>query len=305
MDYEGSTEVLRSLFRKQELLTNGDEAHTSIRPLYLILSGVNKGANGVGHCVALQHHGLAHVFDWAAGVSTGAPTVAYLLAKQAPLGASVYYEECTTNNFIKFGGLKVNLNYIESILEKGKKRIDQDAIRASRTEFLVAVTCARTGDGHLLDGKTARPGMVRAIRASIAMPGVGGPPIEVNNTLYTDGAGALAFPIRTLVERCNPTHILVSANMTPEIDRGRLRDFIFDRATRSYEQPVRDAFMSIPDRFEQELAYLRQNFNDRYGILWSDGLTGSFEKDPEKQKATFERARAHFDQLLAQARGPT
>lgn len=305
MQFEGSIGVLERLFKKKALLQAQNVHHQDYRPLLLILSGTNRGAYGSGQISALQDHGLEHVFDTAVGVSTGAPTVGYLLAKQSPLGASIYCEECTSPDFISLRRMRVNLDYIASVFREGKKELDQEAVRSARTNFFVATTCAHTGKGVLLDAKSVEPDIVHAIRASIAIPGLGGPPVDVSGKLYTDGAGALPLPIRSVIKQFNPTDIVVLANRPEKMGEGPLRDIVFRRATAKYPKEVQDAFLTMTERFEEELAHLRTVFEGRYAILWCDEDVGTFERKSEKLRAAVSRAQAHLHDLLTQAHRST
>lgn len=304
MEFEANREgeVLRRLFLKQRLLAAGDERHAEIRPVLIILSGTMRGAYGSGQIIALEEFGLADSFESVTGVSTGACTGGYLLGRQSLTGATIYCGECTTREFISyFPQPRVGLEYIANVMRHGPKRINQDRVRASRPDFYVAVTCARRGDGRLLDAKATSPDIVHAIRASIAIPGLGGDPVRVGDDLYTDGAGACVFPVRAVIEQFQPTDILVFANAPPSLRDSWARQVVYRHITRAYPAAVQEAFCSIPERFKDELEHLRTSFSGNYGIIWSDGKTGSFEQNPTKLRATVARARKHLQGLLADA----
>jgi len=68
-----------------------------------------------GQVIALEEAGLSDAFDIAVGVSTGAPIAAYFLAQQSVLGTSIYYEECTTPQFISLSRMRVGADYLVAV----------------------------------------------------------------------------------------------------------------------------------------------------------------------------------------------
>lgn len=305
MFFEGSKEVLTRLFEKQRLLAAHDERHSTIRPLLLILSGTMRGVYGGGQVIALEHFGLSEAFDTAVGISTGAPTAAYFLARQSVIGTSIYCEECTTRDFISFlPRVKVGADFVADILRgrQSNKRLDQEAIRASRTSFFVGATCAKTGDAILIDAKTATPDVVQAVRASIAIPGLTNGAVELDGKHYLDGVGAHPLPARLVLDRFQPTDLLVFANGTADEREGAVRRALWHLLTIKHPRAVRSAFTTRPDRFAEELQHLRTQTSCRIGVIWSDGEVGTLERDPKKIVAARDRADKHLSGLLAEAR---
>lgn len=297
MHFEGNPEVFRRLHTKKQFLSEGSDQHADVRPLVIMLSGCNRGAYSSGQIRALERNGFSQVFDVAIGVSAGAPTCAYLLAEQSPLGASIFYEECTTPQFISLP--RVDLDFMAAVFRgQTGKALNQEAVKASRTELFVSATCAETGEGHLLNAKTMEPDLVQALRISISMPGLGGPAVRAGERLYLDGVGGATFPVKEAIERFEPTDILVLANAPQDDADNHLKRFAYWCATREYPRAVRQAFTRVQQRFGEELHHLKTRFRGNYGILWTDKEVGSFEQNPERLKSAVDRADMHLNDLL-------
>ncbi len=99
MIYEGEHSVIDAILEKKRLMDAGGE-HDHIRPLLIIDGGLMKGVYGGGAVLAFEELGLASVFTSAVGISSGAPTVAYLLSGEVRKSASLFYEECCSRKFL-------------------------------------------------------------------------------------------------------------------------------------------------------------------------------------------------------------
>jgi predicted patatin/cPLA2 family phospholipase len=221
-----NSQFVKDLFLKKKLLESGDLSHEKIRTVLLVLGGAMQGANGAGAANALCALGLSQVFDVVVGVSTGAGIGAYFLAgkEQTALGSSIYYEECTLPDFINFYRRKciANIDFVETILRSGKKKIAVDKIMNSRSMFYVGATRTKDGKGEFINVKTAIPDPISAIKASMAMPGFYGKSVRVNGKLYEDGSPGLPFPVREVVDKFSPTHLLVISNDNLECTYARV-----------------------------------------------------------------------------------
>ncbi len=179
-----------------------------------------RGPYGAGSAAALHELGLGDVFDVVVGVSTGAPTAAYFLAgqDQVRLGSSLYYEECTSNAFMNPWRFKklVDIDQLITWMKRGPKALNTQAIRRHPSQFFVSAI-TRKGHMELFDAKTAQPGMLEAIRASIAIPGLFGSWVPVNNTYYCDGGFDDPLPMSKVITMFHPTDVLVLPNQAFEI----------------------------------------------------------------------------------------
>jgi predicted patatin/cPLA2 family phospholipase len=305
MHFEGSLEVLKHLFMKQTLLERGDERHQEIRPVIVACPGVIRGAYGAGQVVALEQAGLTHVFDCAVGSSTGLPTLAFFLAAQAGKHSNVYWKEAASKAFIAFekiwkgGGSVIDTEYLCGVF---REKLDQAAVCRSRTALYACTTCAISGDGYFVDTRRAQPDVVEAIHASIAVPGLSKRVVSLEGRSLIDGAGALEYPVREVVEKFLPTDLLVLANCPKDERASFIYTLALHHLVREFPLPVRKMFLSRDERRKKGFAYLRSTRTLRWGILWSDTELRPFEKDPYKIEAAFYRALVHLSPLLTETR---
>jgi predicted patatin/cPLA2 family phospholipase len=304
MLFEGDTEVLARLFKKKRSMHGDDDEHSTIHPLLLALGGTMRGVYGGGQVTALEEFDLAETFDTMVGVSTGMPVISYFCAGQAALGASIYYEECSTARFMRISRLMLNADYLGSIFrgQEGNKALDQSRIRKSRSRIYAAVTCAETGEGSLLDLKEDLSDMVQAIRASIAIPRLTGGPVLVGTQRYLDGVGGFPFPAHEIIEQFNPTDVLILANSPEPSTPSFSTSTGIGALSSGYPPPVVKAFTDSSKRFVDELQWLRTEQPCRVAILWTDGEIGQFEQDPVKLRAAASRAQHHLRSLLLTAK---
>lgn len=204
--------VIGNMLRKRDKLAG----HEAIRLVLLFMSGGMRGVAGAGVAVALCDLGLHEAFDVVIGASAGAPDAAYLLngPSRVRLGASIYYEECTTEHFISPRRRPiVDIDYLISVFANGPKSLDVEAVKQSRPDFFVGSTRKRDGAFCFINAKTAEPDTLTAIKAAIAMKVLYDLTVTVNGTEYFDDSVEL-LPIDLIVEQWHPTDILVVANQT-------------------------------------------------------------------------------------------
>lgn len=308
MLFEGNKEVLVNLFKKKQLLMEGDASHQKIRPALLVLSGVMRGVYAGGQAIALDKAGFTDVFDVVVGVSTGAPVAAYFLAGHIQEGLTVYWHECTSRKFISprrgfIGRRIVDIDYLASVFRGQTPRkvaLDQEALHRSRSRFYTATTCGDTGEGLFLDAKSSNPDPIEALRATIAMPWLSHGNVVIDGRRYLDGVGAMPFPVQDMLGFC-PTDLLVLANSPPQEKKGKAESFLLPFLLDSFPPPVREAFLTRHARFADELAFLRTQKECRFSILWTDKAIGRFERNPNKLETAAVRAEKHFADLLGEA----
>lgn len=307
MRFEGDPQVLINLFKKKQLLEIGDPRQVEIRPVLLIDGGSMKGVYGGGQVTALEKFRLTNVFDVVVGISTGAPTAAYFIAGQAALGTRIYSEECTTSRFISIGRalLKkviMRTDYLAQIFrgEESNKKLNQEAIKESRTELYVVATDAKTGEGVFLDAKSALPDSVQAIQASLALPGISEGSVEVNGKPYLDGT-ASPLSAKETIERFSPTDLVVFMNRAEFEESGKLSErFLWPLFLGKFPSHVKKQYARKrrEDKMKKELDFLRSQTKCRVIILWSDGKIESLTQDKKKLVAAAKRSEEHLSSLL-------
>ncbi len=102
----------------------------------VLYGGFMAGIRGVGAMIALEELGLADAFDEIFTYSAGFPNAAYFVTKKSRLAASVYYEDLTRNDFIKFWRLWniVEISKLLKILKEGKPLWPQEVL-SSKTKI--------------------------------------------------------------------------------------------------------------------------------------------------------------------------
>lgn len=306
MRFEGNLEVLRNLFRKQRLLKAGDAEHRKYRTLILTCSGVMRGVYGGGQGIALDRFGLTDVFDVAVGISTGAPGTGFFLAGQVEKHINIYWNEAASKEFISFqhlfrrGRPAVDTDYICRVF---REKMDLEAIKRSRTHFFVGATCARTGEGHLVDAKTAEPDIVEAIHASSALPALCGRVVTINGVDYVDGVGAMSLPVKHIIQKFEPTDLLVLTNCFDEKKGSRISAWLSELAVRNFPPAFRRAYANRNLQFAEEVNYLRnEQTSCRFGVLWTDNKVKRFERSPVALRSAALRAQKHLSNLLLEAK---
>jgi len=276
-----------ALLRKQELIAAGDPAHEDIKTALAIGSGAMRGVFSGGVVTGLEQLGLSEVFDDAIGISVGASSVAYFLARQAAMGTTLFPEELTSKEFINRSvgnivrGQALNVGYLETIFT-GPKALDQAAIRSNRSRFHIGVTKMDTAHpdyieiDDLIDDET----MIKFIQASSAVPGVA-QPLRINGRLYGDGVTTCRNPIRYAIEVLGANTVLYVNNCelrTGESRVGQMTDRALSRwLTRGQSPAIRKAYR---DRHvsSDESAQTRYEDDVLIGVLCPD------EEIPKKEK---------------------
>lgn len=208
--------VVSRLFEKKK-----NPESKEIRPLLLVWGGGLKGPYGAGQELALHEMGLGEVFDVAVGNSAGSADIIYFLGgpEQTAIGASLYDEECTTEDFFKLSRLRqmMRVKFIADKMTSGKKAVDLDAINKLHTEFYVIATNVKNNQAELIDAKTVKEGPIEAVRASMSVPGADGSRVtlnrgEKNEGTYVDGSFGATVTLREIIKKFDPTDILFLTN---------------------------------------------------------------------------------------------
>lgn len=243
---------------------------------------------GSGVCFALQKLGLHQAFDVVVGVSTGALVGAYFLddIEQGPEAVSLYYNECLDKRFINFTKWPMmDIDYIEErVVRGGRRKLDIEGILRHRSQFFAVATEWDTGEGHLINVKDARPGPIAALKASFAVTELYRRPVMVNGRNFTDGATALPFPIKKVLEDFDPTDVLVIANQTQAGISKRApwaQKVLTNLAMTGLQPPVRAQVTRKFEQWKESLEHCR-NSTANIGIIWGPDALGNLTCDPRR-----------------------
>ena len=117
-----------------------------------------RGVISAGAVTALEDLRLAQRFDAVYGVSAGALACAYMLAGQAAMGTSIYFDDLPAAHFVRALRIlaarpPIALDAVIDETVARRKRLDVAAVEDARPEFHVLATCLRTPCA----GASARP----------------------------------------------------------------------------------------------------------------------------------------------------
>ena len=183
-----------------------------------IEGGAMRGVASAGMVAAIEQLGLLPAFDAVYGSSGGALNGAYLLAGQAAIGTTIYYENINNEKFISFARTFtsrpiVDIDFLVWHVMQHEKPLDTAAVVASAIPLYIVSSSVDTGErtvalahdaGHLL----------RLLRAGATMPVMGGPPAEVDGGRYWDAL--LTEPVPVPVADTPPvTHVVALLTRCP------------------------------------------------------------------------------------------
>ncbi len=319
-EFEKWQEGLRVVVENLKEKKNNPE-NKEVRPLLLILGGGMKGPYSAGQVAGLNEVGMtADVFDTVIGISAGAGTAAYYVAgpEQTLIGSSLFYEECTTPDFINARRISrvMDVEYLTAkAMGEGEKKLDETAVRAAKTELYFGVTqLPKDGSDpqeEFINAKTAEPGLLPAMRASMSVPLVAGEVPPVNGIEYVDGAFD-PMPIAAIIERFKPTDILVLPN-TPfnRLDTFRLSktEYVVAELAKALGSTGSlvslgqlEKFMLIKEQLRKSMEYIQKEQHVNIGIMWppDSNLDALRQNGDDIKTAVYESARGVIKEFGAE-----
>jgi predicted patatin/cPLA2 family phospholipase len=187
----------------------GDDAPDGKRLGLVIEGGAIRGVSSAGGAVVLAQLGYSNVFDEVHATSAAVMNAAYFMTNQPLLGISVYFDNCTTRSFVnpwRFWKI-VDVDYIFDRLAVDEKRLDLQKLLKARGTLYVAAIDKDTGKPAVLDVKAA-DSMLKALKASAAIPILYNRAVKVGGHRYIDGGLAIPFGLVPAL-RNGCTHVLV------------------------------------------------------------------------------------------------
>jgi len=184
------------------------------RKLGLVIEGgAMRAVCSAGGAYALAQLGFTDLFDEVYATSAGAMNASYFLSGQPQLGISIYFENCTTRDFLN--PLRVwkmiDIDYLfEQVISKEKK-LDVDRILSSRSKLFVAVLDKRTGAGMTIDTKSTQDPLLSVLKAATALPLLYNRPVNIDGQQFLDAGLAIPFPIeQALANGCTDVLTLLT-----------------------------------------------------------------------------------------------
>ncbi len=302
MILEGDTSVIDAIKEKKRLMDAGEE-HSHIRPLLMMTGGLMKGVYGVGAVRAMNALQYDAVFYAAMGISAGAPTIAYLLGKNAQVGGRVIYEDCCTKTFFNLWRFWSPMNsafFQEAVEGKTGKPYAVDTVLRHATDFRIGTTCFLTGEPRLVTPKTAEELFV-GTRASVSVPGACAAAVWLHGERLVDGSASDPHTLEAMWDAVpEATHVLIIANQDKETKKiGWPERLMLETAYRfrmssrlrhatTHRRRIRHEFI------ERKLSEAEKPL----AITWGDGFIGSFEQNPAKVEAGVDRSEVWWRELL-------
>jgi predicted patatin/cPLA2 family phospholipase len=188
---------------RAERFRRGDRSPDGRRLALVIEGGALRGVCSAGGAVALEDLRLTDVFDHVYGTSAGVMNASYFVAGQTRMGIRVYYEDMNRRSIVNpwrfWRILDLDRLFARAIL--GNKRLDLDAVLASRSRLFIATLEMATAAGRLFEAQalgTAEK-LLAALRAATAAPLLYRGELSVEGTRCMDAGIVNAFPVEDAI----------------------------------------------------------------------------------------------------------
>ena len=193
----------------------GDRSPDGRKLALVVEGGALRGVCSAGGVVALEDLRLTDVFDHVYGTSAGVMNASYFVAGQARLGIRIYYEDMNRRSIVnpwRFWKI-LDLDRLFARAVMGNKRLDLDAVLASRSKLFIATLEMASGTGLLFDAQAlATPEKVLgALRAATAAPLLFHGRASVEGLRCMDAGAVNAFPVEdALAAGCTDILVLLT-----------------------------------------------------------------------------------------------
>jgi predicted patatin/cPLA2 family phospholipase len=184
------------------------------RKIALVVEGGSmRGVLSGGGMVALGHLGFSDLFDEVYATSAGVMNASYMLARQAELGITAYYESLMDRRFWsprRFWKM-LDVDYVFRDVVTRQKPLDTAAVLRSPSRLLVAAIDVHAGKGILLDTRATNSPLLDVLKAATAMPIMYNRTVAINGLACVDGGLAIPFPLKEAIERgCTDVLVLLT-----------------------------------------------------------------------------------------------
>jgi len=295
--------LVKRLHEKRRLLETGDDSHKDIKTALIVSGGGMRGAYSTGITAGLEELGYGGIFDNAVGISAGACAAAYLLAGQAAVGPSVYYEDLPNRQFINLSRPSsiMDIGFLEHVF-RDVKPLNQRAVRLSRTEFYIGLTELATGNGVYMNvSEKTELDIISVLMTSSAIPGVVKQREAIDGVLYVDGTTGCTNPIDYAVDSLGATDILVVLNYPPfgEDDKLPISERLLSKLLlRNHPAELRNKHLSRLSRHNFKAS---KNYADtvNIGVICpTKQFVSAFSKDSQALKKLSEDATAQVKSIF-------
>ena len=287
-EYKQWEAMLETVVERIKLKAENPEAHEDINITLVAMGGGMQGAYSAGQAIGLHESGIGpEVFTNIIGISAGSGTVSFYVTGPdgTRRGASIFYEECTTDKFINLmnalrsGKPIMDVGTLtETWMGEGEKALDEEAVRNCPANVQFAVTeMPKHGErakSIFIDGK---PEPRRGMRASKSVKFASGEPPPINGRQVYDGA-LDPLPIKKIIDEQQPTDILILPNIPfehmdaikpkwYELGLASVAKFI-GTADRFASARQLEKFLMNKQRIREEFERIREETGVNIGVLF-------------------------------------
>lgn len=181
----------------------GDRAPDGRKLALVVEGGALRGVCSAGGVVALEDLRMTDVFDHVYGTSAGVMNASYFVAGQARLGIRIYYEDMNRRTIVNPWRLWkiLDLDRLFARAVMGNKRLDLDAVLASRSRLFIATLEMASGAGRLFEAQAlgSPDKILGALRAATAAPLLYRGRLSVEGQRCMDAGVVNAFPVEEAI----------------------------------------------------------------------------------------------------------
>ena len=220
-----------------------------------------RGVVGGAMVAALEERGLLRAFDSIHGSSAGACAAAYFSTGQARLGVRIFYEDINNRTFVD----PWRLLRLRPVIDKDflidcvmrKRKVLNAADILNRPGFLnIITTDSDTGREVKFNQFRSVDQLFQVLKATVCMPVLGGPAVEIDGLHLFDGGMVQQIPIGSAIE-AGATHVIVlmtrKANRLFRKSRNRMCDPHREVVRLIYGNTIADLFRHRNDNINAVL----------------------------------------------------
>jgi predicted patatin/cPLA2 family phospholipase len=181
----------------------GDRSPDGRKLALVVEGGALRGVCSAGGVVALEDLRLTDVFDHVYGTSAGVMNASYFVAGQARLGIRIYYEDMNRRSIVnpwRFWKI-LDLERLFQRAVMGNKRLDVEAVLASRSRLFIATLELGAAAGRLFDARAlgTPQKVLGALKAATAAPLLVHGRLSVEGLRCMDAGIVNAFPVEDAI----------------------------------------------------------------------------------------------------------
>lgn len=228
-------DVLKILIARRDAGTPPGEHGDGHRVAIVVGGGGMRGGSTGGMVLALEEAGLSNCFDVAYGSSSGAFIASAMIHRRGVAASKVFRDDMSAPEFLNVRRLwsrspVMSLDHLLDEILTHKKPIDWDAALAHPVPMHIVVTDAETLKPVDIGDLTTTQRWRLAFKATSAVPGFAGGPVEIDGRGYIDGSVSEPLPAMRAI-RDGATHVLALITWSEEslLRRERTRYTLWER----------------------------------------------------------------------------